>query len=97
MDQVIDEVQQLLIRPMQILDHQHCRTGGGQRLDESSPRRERLGSVITHTVAPTPTRRLRWPFTQAASAGSGTSPATACASLLSVIADESLSSTPAWA
>ena len=47
-DQVVDEVEQVVVRPVQVLEHQHERPLLGELLEEASPRGERL---VPHVAA----------------------------------------------
>ena len=39
-DEFVDEVEQVVVRPVQVLEHEHCRSLLGEALDESPPRGE---------------------------------------------------------
>ena len=84
--QMIDEVQQLRIRPVQILEHQHRRSRQGQCREEASPGSERLNSAVAgRDGSPTPIKLPRWTFTHAASAPTIIKPARARSSLASAV------------
>ena len=41
-DELVDEVEQPVVGPVQVLEHEHGRATLGQRLEEAAPRRDRL-------------------------------------------------------
>jgi hypothetical protein len=51
LEKPLDEVQERVVGPMQILEHEHAWTAARHRFDERSPRRERLGLPITGELA----------------------------------------------
>ena len=47
---MVDEVQETLVRPVEVLEDEHGRAGVGQRLEETTPRRERLGPAVVRAL-----------------------------------------------
>jgi hypothetical protein len=45
-DEVVDEVEQVVVGPVQVLEDEHERTALGERLEEAPPRRKGLGAAI---------------------------------------------------
>ena len=100
-DQVVEEVQQSLVGPVQVLDHQHRRALLGQRLQEPPPGRERLLAAVAGVRPPGRPGRpagAGGPITQAASPWSAIRSATARASLaVGARRPGRTSRMPAWA
>ena len=46
LDEAVDEVEQPVVRPLQVVEHEHERSPLGQRLEERPPRGEQLGAAI---------------------------------------------------
>ena len=97
-DEVVDEVEETLVRPVEVLEDEHGRAGVGQRLEETTPRRERLGpAVVRALLAAQPEQRPdvgEHPF---GLVRSGKSVSTVSASLASATSADSFSRTPACA
>jgi hypothetical protein len=71
-DEPVDEVEQAVVRPVEVLDDEHHRTALGHRLEKrrhaanASPRT----SLLPTSTRPSPTSGRRWPSTQARSPSS---------------------------
>ena len=69
-DEVVDEVEQAVVGPVQILEDEDERALLGERLEEPPPGRERLRLPVAAGVLsrrPSPTSGRRWPSTHSAS------------------------------
>ena len=83
-DEVLDEVDRGVVRPVEVLEHEHRRSALRQPLDEPSPRGECLGPSDRRTGPPPPSRPTsarRCRSTHSASSRSSMTAATAFASL----------------
>ena len=97
-DQVVDEVEKGVVRPVQVLEDEDERPLVRDRLEEAPPGRERLvASVPAPSSVSRPASGRRCPSIQAASAGSVTNRSTACCSFSSARSELSDSRMPACA
>ena len=99
--QQVDEVQQGVVGPVDVLEHQHGRAVLGERLEEPPPRRERLDpsrcSRPSKPRASNPTKGRRCRTTQSRSRSSRITAATASASFASRPAPSRIRGSPACA
>ena len=93
---MIDEVEQALVRPVEILEHEHERPLLGEPLEVAPPRGERLASGRPRLPRPRPTSGSRWRTTHARSCSSTVS-ATDARSLAVASSSASFSWIPACA
>ena len=97
--EVVDEVEQAVVGPVQILEDEHQRPLLGQRLEQAAPRRERLVAAVARALAgrAEADERTQRPPTQPRSASSAKTSSSIAASFVSAASSGSLSRIPACA
>ena len=95
---MLEELEHRRVGPVEVLDHQDQRVGGGHGLDEPAPGGEELGPLgLDRVRAGDAEQRASRARSQPRSDGSGSMPATAASSLAAASAEGSDSRMPAWA